>query len=55
MQHRQNPHVFTWFFDPPQTLFFHRGREYAVSGFMQHNKRDPPIFVTFEQENAQNP
>ena len=25
-------------FDPPQTLFFHRDREYAVSGRMQRNK-----------------
>ena len=30
-------------FDPPQTLFVHRDREYAVSGSVQRNKIEAPI------------
>ena len=30
-------------FDPPQTLFFHRDREDAVSGFMKRNKNEAPM------------
>ena len=42
--------MFLYGFRPSPNPIFHRDREYAVSGIMQHNKRDAPIFFQTDSQ-----